>query len=116
MNNAYSYRVELANEIRGGRAVGNLFGVAKLINGCRGGWVLEPQKDQQKARDFADAANLIERGRQMHADESARWAATECEHEDEVERLREEEWESDYAADPSGQTDSGPCGPEPEVY
>ena len=55
----YSYKVELANK---GRA-GNLFGVAKYINDCRNAWVLEPQADQAKAHAFADAANLIERGR-----------------------------------------------------
>lgn len=62
-NDRYSYRVELANKIAGGRAVGNLWGVAKLINGCRNTWVLEPQESEQKARDLAEVANSIERGR-----------------------------------------------------
>jgi len=44
-----TYRVELANKIRDGRAVGNLWGVARLIDGCRGGWHLEPQDDESLA-------------------------------------------------------------------
>lgn len=36
------YRVELANKIRGGRCIGNLYGVAKYKNGCRCGYVIDP--------------------------------------------------------------------------
>ena len=43
------YRVELDNLIRGSRAVGNLYGVARFRNGCRAGYVLEPQGDRELA-------------------------------------------------------------------
>jgi hypothetical protein len=50
-----TYKVELANKIgRKGAAVGNLFGVARYIDGCRNAWVLEPQPIHAVARDFRD--------------------------------------------------------------
>lgn len=59
MNNTgktVSFKVELANKIRDGRAVGNLYGVARYINGCRNTWVLAPQDSEQAARAFCAAA------------------------------------------------------------
>lgn len=51
MNNVV-YKIELANKIRNGRAVGNLYGVGKYVNGCRQGYALEPQDSESKARDL----------------------------------------------------------------
>lgn len=51
------YRVELANNIREGRNVGNLYGVAHLVNGCRQGWELKPQDDLKKAERVASHLN-----------------------------------------------------------
>lgn len=44
-----TYRIELANKIVCGRTVGNLYGVARLINGCRNTWVLQPQESRDAA-------------------------------------------------------------------
>lgn len=50
-------RVELANKVRGGRAVGNLYGVGRYAsNGRRLGWLLEPQEDEELARRIAAGA------------------------------------------------------------
>lgn len=50
----YTYKVELANKVRrGGRAVGNLWGVGMYANGCRAGWALEPQDSEDRARKIA---------------------------------------------------------------
>lgn len=44
-------KVELANKIEGGRAVGNLYGVGKYSpDGRRLGWHLQPQEDEALAR------------------------------------------------------------------
>lgn len=58
---AATYRVELANDIRAGRAIGNLWGVADYVGGCRRGYVLLPQASEVLARETcarlaADAA------------------------------------------------------------
>ena len=45
-----TYKVGLANKIVRGRAVGNLWGVSRYIDGNRNCWVLEPQESEQKAR------------------------------------------------------------------
>jgi hypothetical protein len=52
-----NYKVELANKISGGRAIGNLWGVARYIDGRRGGYVLQPQDSEQRARDLAADLN-----------------------------------------------------------
>ena len=52
------YKVELANKISRGRAVGNLYGVGMYIDGRRRHpYALEPQEDEAKARTFAEVAN-----------------------------------------------------------
>lgn len=51
---AVGYRVELANRIKRGRCVGNLYGVARYVDGRReGGWVLDPQLDDRLASGVA---------------------------------------------------------------
>lgn len=50
-----TFKVELANKIVGGRAVGNLWGVGRYKSGNRCGWALEPQADETVARDFVTA-------------------------------------------------------------
>ena len=52
------YKLELANKIEGGRAVGNLYGVGRYVNDCRCGWALPPQEDKQRALNFVATANL----------------------------------------------------------
>jgi transposase-like protein len=51
------YKVELANKIRGGRAVGNLWGVSRWVGGRRNCWALQPQEDEQRARNLAETSN-----------------------------------------------------------
>lgn len=52
------YRVELANKIRDGRAVGNLWGVVdRGPERNRTAWVLQPQASEAVARVFAKNAN-----------------------------------------------------------
>lgn len=56
-----TFGVSLANRIDGGRAVGNLYGVSVYLGGRRGGYVLEPQRDEGLARRIADAlTGLVE--------------------------------------------------------
>jgi hypothetical protein len=52
-------KVELANKIESGRAVGNLYGVAEYDHdGTRRlGYILQPQADERAACILADAAN-----------------------------------------------------------
>ena len=57
-----TYRVGLANKIERGRAVGNLWGVARYVDGRRNHWVLEPQASEQHARAVCAALNGKERG------------------------------------------------------
>ena len=45
-------RIELANKIVNGRAVGSLYGVAIVKNGRRCGWALKPQESRAKADEF----------------------------------------------------------------
>ncbi len=52
-----TYRVELANRVEGGRAVGNLYGVAKMRGRRRAGWALQPQEDRDRAYRTADDLN-----------------------------------------------------------
>lgn len=51
-----TFKVELANEIRNGRTVGNLYGVARYVDGCRCCYVLRPQADRELA--YRTAAEL----------------------------------------------------------
>jgi hypothetical protein len=51
------YKVELANKIVRGRAVGNLWGVGTYTDGRRGRWLLAPQSDEALARRVATEAN-----------------------------------------------------------
>lgn len=51
------FKVEICNKIVNGRAVGNLYGVGRWVDGRRTGWVLEPQASKARARDFAMRAN-----------------------------------------------------------
>jgi hypothetical protein len=44
-----TYIIELANKIERGRCVGNLYGVARYIDGCRNTWVLQPQPSEELA-------------------------------------------------------------------
>ena len=67
-NERLTYKVELANKIIGGRAVGNLWGVGEYIDGRRRNWAMAPQEDEQRARDFARMAN--ERSGRMTANAS----------------------------------------------
>jgi len=46
-------KVELANKVRKGKAVGTLYGVAQYVGGRRTGWVLRPQDDESLARRVA---------------------------------------------------------------
>ena len=57
-NTTTTYRVELANKVRNGRAVGNLWGVARYVDGRRRGWALSPQENEAAARAFAADATL----------------------------------------------------------
>ena len=43
------YRVELANKIKNGRSVGNLYGVMWRGDDGRFSWALEPQEDKHTA-------------------------------------------------------------------
>lgn len=54
------FKVELANKIRGGRAVGNLWGVGKYVDGRRHGYALTPQESEERAREVARAMNAHE--------------------------------------------------------
>lgn len=47
-----TYKLELANKIERGRCVGNLYGVARYIDGCRNTYVLEPQPSEEVAVAF----------------------------------------------------------------
>lgn len=51
-NRRLEFRLELANKIQRGRAVGNLYGVGIFRDGSRCTWALKPQEDEQVARDF----------------------------------------------------------------
>jgi hypothetical protein len=67
-NETELFQVELANKIRGGRAVGNLYGVARFIEHCesiplavrrrRHTYVLTPQTDEELARFVCTTLNL----------------------------------------------------------
>ena len=48
-------KVELANLIRRGRCVGNLYGVAEYRDGRRAGWRLRPQEDKDRAQALVEA-------------------------------------------------------------
>ncbi len=74
---ATTYQVELANRIVRGRAVGNLYGVARYVDGQRMGWVLSPQADESRARHLADLANV-----------SGKWAKVDPEEHTAAARLR----------------------------
>ncbi len=55
-------KVELANDIRGGRNVGNLWGVARYTDdGRRGSYILQPQRSESVARAFAAQWNRDQR-------------------------------------------------------
>jgi len=55
-------KVELANDIRGGRNVGNLWGVARYtVDGRRGSYLLQPQRSESVARAFASHWNSDQR-------------------------------------------------------
>lgn len=51
------YIVELANKIKHGKCVGNLWCVALHVDGCRTNWVFGPQESEVAARRFAREAN-----------------------------------------------------------
>lgn len=54
-----TFKVELANKVALGQAVGNLFGVGRYVNDCRTFWALDPQPSQEVARAFAAKWNAI---------------------------------------------------------
>ena len=47
-----TYKVALANKVINGRAVGNLWGVMRYIDGCQNCWVMAPQESEQAARAY----------------------------------------------------------------
>lgn len=55
MTNAKAeFKVELANKMDAdGRAVGNLYGVALYLDGCRCNYILDPQGSEEAARAVA---------------------------------------------------------------
>lgn len=55
-----TFRVGLANKIVRGRAVGNLWGVSRFVDGRRNTWILSPQEDEALARDLAQRLNAAE--------------------------------------------------------
>jgi len=57
-----TYKVELSNTARGHRGIGNFYGVGTYIvygpgDERRAGWALQPQADQQAARDLCATLN-----------------------------------------------------------
>jgi hypothetical protein len=54
-----TFKVELANKIEHGRAVGNLWGVARYLDGCRNTWVLPPQGDESLAREACATLGMV---------------------------------------------------------
>lgn len=52
-----TFKVELANKIRNGRAVGNLWGVGTYVDGRRTCYAIEPQESEDVARRFVRDAH-----------------------------------------------------------
>lgn len=50
------WKLELANTMRGARAVGAFYGVGHYVNGCRRGWALEPQESRARAENLVATA------------------------------------------------------------
>jgi hypothetical protein len=91
--------VELANDIRGGRAVGNLWGVARyLSDGRRTSYILRPQPSEKVARDFAAEWNREHR-------ENPDWRGLAASAKDKAKRAHE--WSKPHAAKAWEATKSG---------